>query len=97
MSKIKTENQLTTTPSTQPATEIPTTSITTKTKIGRTTYEVTTSFNGNKNRDIKSSLLRLMVQDAKKNTADNVAYENIAFENYSIKDTPVTNTLPKSG
>ena len=34
-------------------------------KIGRTTYEVVTSFNGNQKRDAKSALVRLMERDAK--------------------------------
>ena len=41
----------------------------TKIKIGRTTYEIVTSFNGNQSRDIKSTLMRLMMQDTKGKTA----------------------------
>jgi len=34
-------------------------------KIGRTIYEVVTSFNGNQKQDAKSALVRLMERDAK--------------------------------
>ena len=44
---------------------------TTEIQIGRTTYEVVTSFNGNQNRDMKSTLLRLMIQEAKNHAVKN--------------------------
>jgi hypothetical protein len=60
---------------------------TTEIQIGRTTYEVVTSFNGNKNRDLKSTLLRLMIQEAKNNP----------IESYPIEGSPIKNTFPECG
>lgn len=49
-------------------------------KIGRTVYEVVTSFNGDQNRDIKSALVCLMTQEAKSRPVREAHSDNVLQE-----------------
>jgi len=66
-------------------------------KIGHTTYEVTTTFNGNQNRDMKSTLLRLMIQDLRKSPIKNLSDQHNLTGSIQPENLTPPNTLPKSG
>ena len=89
MTKTKIKKQLTTTEKFETETSLLTT---TEIKLGRTTYEITSSFNGNQNKDMKSSLLRLMIEESKRKQ-----FENTSSETAFLKNEDNENMLQKSG